>query len=150
MANTIRQNILAALKARLQTILIAGAYNTNLGQQIHYDLATSLNDSQTPACKYQAREDNIQQRFGSEVRTMPIHAEISAVGNTADDDVEKAIGDFIACLAADDTLSGNCKDVTNFIVGDPIIDHQSVFSVQVPIRFEIIYATLINNPYTAV
>jgi len=150
MATTIRQQILTAYNSRLATILTTGGYNTNLGQQIHYDLATPLNESQTPALKYKVKSDPPDYRYGAEIHRLLIENEISAVGSNADSTVESCIGDFMAALAADGTLGGICQDISNFDTGEAIIDHQGTFSVQVPVTVEIWYSTKINDPYTAV
>jgi len=150
MATTIRQNILTAYNNRLLTILTTGGYNTNLGQQIHYDLATPLNESQTPALRYKIKDDIVDYRYGAEVHRLVIDNEISAVGSSADTTVESCIGDFMAALAADGTLGGVCQDISNFVVNEAIIDHQGTFSVQVPVTVEIWFSTKINDPYTAV
>jgi hypothetical protein len=95
MPDTVRQKIINAIDARLKTILVTGAYKTNLGSNVFAWRATPFEESELPALNYR---DTTESRIpGAGVYDLTLTVFIEVFSTTMTElrqclaDIEKAI-----------------------------------------------------------
>lgn len=108
MADTIADRIVAAVYARLQSILIAGGYNTDAGKSVYMDRASL--DSETidyPALLVYDLQEDTEALTNSRQRN---RLALQVDGFAKDADVRPLVGDVkkAVLLVSDSTISGLC------------------------------------------
>ena len=97
-----RQQIVDAIKTRLQGILIANGYATNLGNNIFEWRVTNLNSAEFPACVYRdvsnAKQDGA---IGSFRWALNIEIQLVTDGETSAAEIRKLIADVYKAIGTD-------------------------------------------------
>ena len=106
MANK-RQQIMDAVKARLQNITVANGYMTNLGNNVYEWKETAFAENEMPGIDYR---DALCERFSSVLNRfrwrLSVGIEIATQNSTAVSDVRKMIADVYKVIGTDDTWGG--------------------------------------------
>ena len=106
MANK-RQQIMDAVKSRLQTITTVNGYNTNLGNNVYEWKETAFAENEMPGIDYHdsrcERFDGVLNRFRWRLN---VELEIATQDATAVSDVRKMIADVYKAIGTDDTWGG--------------------------------------------
>ena len=112
MPDTIRQQLITAIDVKLKTILVAGGYRTNLGQNvIEWDL-TPLDPSQDVfRLTYRDEEETrADLSVGEQDMALPLTILVLAVGGTSLSEMRKMIADVVSAMYADPTWGGLASD----------------------------------------
>lgn len=108
MADSIRQQIMAALDTRLKTIKTTGGYKTNAGQNVFDWLDRDLADTELDAIIYRDRTDDLTplstRKFENRV-TVEIEAKTKQAAGTARR-LREIIEDIYKAIGTDETFSG--------------------------------------------
>lgn len=106
--------IMDALKARLQTILIANGYQTNTGQKVFIWRSTSLGDNEVPAIM--AEDTEIEHDNGAVMgmtrNTMSVGLVSVLSGSSSLSDARKTRADIKKCLHGYETMGGLVNRLT--------------------------------------
>ena len=104
-------DIMDALKAHLQTILVSGGYQTNIGQKVHVWRTTQLGPEDVPAIM--ADDTDIEHNDGAVMgmtrNTMTVDMVIVLTGGSSLSDARKARADLKKCLHGYETMGGLCN-----------------------------------------
>lgn len=106
--------IMAALKTRLQTILVTGGYQTNIGQRVYIWRTSELGNNEVPAILCQDTEvdhDN-GQIMGMTRHSMTVDILVVQNGATVEADARKARADLRKCLHGFETMGGLVNSLT--------------------------------------
>jgi hypothetical protein len=116
MADTQRQQIVAALLTRLQGILTTSGYETNAGQHVFEwpDVELSEED-EMPAVVVRDTDGPVERATNSkDLHTMVVGIECLAKGSTAPAEVRKVMGDVVKAVGVDLWFGGLAHD-TNLV-----------------------------------
>jgi len=147
MTDSIRQTIMAAFEDRLQTILTANGYQTNLGSNVFEWRGTALEDSELPAVIYRDMADTTALTFGRQEHKLRVDLDIFT--NSTADVMRKLIADIHTCMASPDTtLGGLAEDISP--VSDETIqtEHEDKKYFGISLKVIIQFVTKIWDPYT--
>jgi hypothetical protein len=101
-------DIMDALKTRLQTILVTGGYQTNIGQKVHIWRTTPLGPEDVPAIM--ADDTDIEHNNGAVMgmtrNTMSVDMVVVLTGSASLSDARKARADLKKCLHGYETMGG--------------------------------------------
>ena len=153
-ADTIRQQIMDVLDARLKTILVANGYKTNLGQNVRQWDDEALPDpaeepTKFPAIKYRDTDDTTEDiAVGLHLHTLPVEIEIIAVGGTAKTEMRKMIADVIQCIGADLNFSALAEDTKPISPEMFKVQQADKFFIAAKATIEIEYTSERFNAYT--
>lgn len=124
-----RQQIISALKARLQTIKVANGYNTNAGDRVFLWRQVAMKPGETLLLniKYAAEKDNIDGEglsgpYNVWNRALPIGITIAQRDTLLLDDLEDIIADVWKAIGIDDTFGGLA--IYSNAIGDMIVEEQ--------------------------
>ena len=112
MPDTIRQQIISAIDTQLKTILVAGGYRTNLGQNVvEWDL-TPMDPSQDVfRLTYRDEEETrADLSVGEQDMALPLTILALASGNTSLAEMRKMVADVVSAMYADPTWGGIASD----------------------------------------
>ncbi|MFA4871378.1 MAG: hypothetical protein WC623_24480 [Pedobacter sp.] len=145
MAETLRQQILDKVKARLQTILVANGYSSNLGSSVFEWRVEPFATSELPALVYRDPSDDISQAEGHR-NHLTLEIEIVTASETISA-VRKKIADVILAIGTDTQWDGLAIDT---IPGNDeiIIDQKDKTISGVSMRFTVFFRTKEWKPYT--
>jgi hypothetical protein len=150
MSNTIRQNIITALKTRMQTIRIGNGYNTDAGMNVFDWLEYSTDATVRPAIIIRDTDDSVEE-YGAHVKDRKLSVEIliQTDGSDAVKDARSIIGDVEKVLGTDETLGGYCyaaEDAGNEMESK----HEEDILVTAKIKLMLHYRTGLWDPYTTI
>ena len=98
MADSIRTDIIQALITRLELILVAGGYETNMGQNIKEWREPNLEESDLPGMVVKDVLDEVEEgitEVGSFLHTLTFECEIVAIESSVIPDIaRKCLADF--------------------------------------------------------
>lgn len=100
--------IMDVLKTRLQTILISGGYQTNIGQKVYIWRTSPLGSADVPALLIsdQEIEHDTATVMGMSRNSMTVEAVIVLSGASSLSDARKARADLKKCISGFDTAGG--------------------------------------------
>ena len=107
-----RQEIVDAIKARLQTIQVANGYDTELGLHVFEWKVTAFADSELPGVCFRDTEQTVVELTGG-FRNTSLTVEFilgAASGATTAGIVRQGIGDVVRCIDTDPTWGGLAWD----------------------------------------
>ena len=147
MADTIRQQIMAALKTRLDTISTANGYETDA--TVYEWHVTDVSSDDLPVLDIRDSEQVTAAAVQEDEHT--ITGEITALAagsaSAAASAVRNLIGDTVKAIGTDVTFGGLAQDTQ--IDGDVItIDHEDKRIAGATITVRIIYTTPHMNPFS--
>jgi hypothetical protein len=142
-----RQQICDAFKTRMQTILTASGYETNIGQKVK-EWRTSAFDGVTPSLSFADKSQETEQRVGN-VHHHRLLIEVTAVagdGENTDTLLRKILADITKAVGTDRKFSGLVFNT------DPVKDEMSIEKQDktigaVKVTFALHYRTENFNPY---
>ena len=105
MADSKRQKIVDAVVARMQTILTANSYSTNIGANVH-DWRVNFQDDELPALSVcdlpaTAADDSQNGKLDRTIWLMPIQIRIYAVKDESPENVREMVKDVQAAIRTD-------------------------------------------------
>lgn len=123
-----KDQIISAVKTRLQTITTDNGYNTNAGNNVFEGRTTAIPDSQLPAINILEGTDtfqNVLENGAASIheRILELDFEIVTNGNTVTQDLRKVEADVIKAIGVDETFGSLAVQC---IPGDvvPVYDKQ--------------------------
>jgi hypothetical protein len=142
-----RQDILSAIKTRMQNISVANGYHSAMGVNVFVWRTSSLDPNVLPALiirdMSQAKDQEGENApYSFDTWRMQIEIEIvGQSGGTTDVSIRQMIADVYKAIGVDDTFGGVA--ITSFLLDDGIIlnDQQSKVVGGATIHFEILYRT---------
>jgi hypothetical protein len=144
---TIRDQIMIAMKTRLETILISNGYETDLGGSITEWRTDDIQESEVITGNItDASEDTAPRGFNDE-NTLPVEIEIKTTGVTMITTMRSALGDVVKAIGTDPTISSlvqNMSRGSNTSVG---VDQKSRKYCSSVISYEMKYLTKRFNPF---
>jgi hypothetical protein len=153
MADSLREQIMAAVKTRFEGITAANGYETTIGARTFKWRVTDFQDEELPCHNFRDTECETEQ-FLSGVHLHKMKVESIAVAKQpADMDADKygrkMLADIWKRIGVDRKWGSLAYD-TNPLRDEIIIEHDNVKLVAVKVEFEIKYRTASFNPYTQV
>ena len=151
MADTIREQIIAAYMIRLASWTVANGFNYSCGDCAQRALShIEFND--LPACVLWPRAEEVEQRYGQNVCEMVVKLEaVSAVEEDVNTSViqEKLLGDAIKIMTDPAVLvTALIEDIVYTNGGPAGIVKPEEKTLAVYAEFKIKYETLIGSPYS--
>lgn len=107
-----RQEIVDAIKARLQTIQAANGYDTDLGLHVFEWKVTAFSDSELPGVCFRDTEQTVAELTGG-FRNVSLTVELilgAASGAATPSIVRQGIGDVVRAIDSDPTWGGLAWD----------------------------------------
>jgi len=137
-----RQTIINAVKTRLQTILTAGGYYTNLGSHVDELRVTVYQQSELPAVSIvETGNENLNELASNWIdQYLNIEFHITVSGNSSAADIRKAIYDVLKAIGTDDTWSGNAIQ-THYVNDELKKAGGEILSASAIVRIKIKYRT---------
>lgn len=142
-----RQQILDAVKARLQTILIAGGYKTDMGSNVFVQKETPFTDAEIEGIDVRY-SDTPDQQIGYEEHTLAVECMCVLSGNDPTTNVNNAGADIVTVIGTDRTWGGLAEETgvvtaerANIAVGENVYQGASV-------KFDVTYTTDHMNAYS--
>lgn len=150
MADTIREQIIAAYVTRLAAWTTANGYNYGCGASVFRAMPV-VNPSEAPACALWPEAEEAEKRYNKMVCTMPVKVEaIAEVGTTNPSIIqEKLLGDAITIMTDPSvTVSSKIDSITYKGGGPAAVPDGRDTVVAVSAEFEIKYKFVLGNPET--
>lgn len=150
MADSIRQQIISALDARLKAILVAGGYQTNIGANVFDWKADSLEDADLPALIYKdiSVETTIDS-IASFAHRMTVQVIVAVQSATPMAEIRKAIADIDKAIGVDHTF-GNLALLTERIGDESGVEIEERRFAGCQIIYAITFRTSCWNDYVKV
>lgn len=107
-----RQEIVEAIKARLQTIQVVNGYDTDLGLNVFEWKVTAFADTELPGVAFRDTEQTVAELTGG-FRNISMTVEFIlgvAAGASTPRIVRQGIGDVVRCIDSDSTWGGLAWD----------------------------------------
>lgn len=145
---SIRQQILTAIKTRLQTITVANGYETDIGSNVNVWHTTDFQETELPAIDLRDPAEEVETRGGNHICTLSIEIEAKVSGTTSDVSMRDIIADIIKAVGIDSTFSGLVQDtrpVSNESFG---FNQNSKKVASITMKFESRYIIKKFSPYT--
>ncbi len=155
MADSIRQQIFAALITRLQTISVANNYQTALGANVHERRTTPWQESELPGLDVREGDEDVNLLGEYHIFTLAIEIEIMVAGTASQTDIRKAIADVTQAVgkppapAANVKFSSHIKWVEPGSTAKPDFEQKDSKFGSILMNFNVIYRTLAFDPYNA-
>ena len=107
MPDTIRQQIMDALKTRLKTITTTNGYQTDLGKNVFEWRSSALNSGELPAAIYRDTACETEEQISAHQHNLSIEVEvIAASGAGTAVEVRQLIADVAKAVGSDITFGG--------------------------------------------
>lgn len=163
MANSIRQQIVNAIQARLETILITNGYETNAGTVVYQHKANPISNSVTQAISFADTEEaavegeNTMGLTSSHVKKLLIEVSLFTNEITQKPAIaRKMLADIELCIfkdlaGVDDFVTaqrwGGLAQKSDFVSNNIAVSQQDLIPSLVTYIFTIDYITNLNDPY---
>lgn len=137
---SVRQQIVDAIKTRLQQILLGNGYQTDVGKHVFRHEPMMIDDDDLPALIYRATTGDSRAVTGYHMHTLELEIVAVMDGRASDDTVREIMADVLKAIGTDPTWGGLAINTTprgNDIQTDPA-NGKITASVQ---RFAIAYRT---------
>lgn len=157
MADSIRQKLISAMVARMQTILTTNGYETNLGNHVA-DWQTNWDESELPAlsvCDLVAEEDGDEDgdpfaQGALTMHTLPVQFRIFTNSNTPATELRKMIADVKKAIKTDWrwTVAGKKLALKTIPKRSGLIVSEQNFEVAgAAVEVEVLYLTKLFDEY---
>ncbi len=150
MTDSIRQKIISAIDTRLKSILIAGGYETDIGQNVWDWRAESLEEDNLPALIY--RDTGTETEFGTFTtftHKMTVNIMVAVSSTTPMTTIRKIIADIDRAIGMDDTWGGLAL-MTIKISDESQVEIDEVKFAGCQVVIEITFRTTAWNDYTQI
>ena len=140
---TRRQEIVDAIKARLQTLQVANGYGTELGLHVFEWKVTAFADSELPGVAFRDTEQTVAELTGG-FRNVSLTVEFilgAASGAATASVVRQGIGDVVRCIDTDPTWGGLAWD-TAIQSDEMFMDHDGKLTGLAKVTAVVKYQTL--------
>lgn len=157
---TIRERLMRAVKARLQTILAANGYETSIGQTVNEGLLIDAEPPAIPSLNFWDGNESGQIEAGQVLRSLQLTVEgydkrlneetpdkLTVVARNMVTDVERALWRDPETLRPDVTFGGLAVGI-EFSQSQPVIGLKPHLWIGSTSLWEIIYRTRAGNPYS--
>jgi hypothetical protein len=153
MADSKRQQIVSAIKTRLQGITVANGYETDLGNAIYEWRLSAYQSTELPGADLRDTTETVGVTVGSHEHKMT--AEVKVLGSTSSlpADIRKRLADVVKAAGTDLTWGGLAEDTAaagqDLIEAEVNITGTGLVKVcAASVRFEVSYTTAPFNPYS--
>lgn len=137
-----RQNIVNALKSRLQSIMVAGGYSSNLGSNVYEWRVKPLENANMPAIVFRdVRNSRVDGAIGRFTWALSSEIQIITSGSTAASDIRGMIADVYKAIGTDDKWGGLAITTEQPDSDEIDIEHTEKVYAGALIRLSILYAT---------
>ncbi len=150
MAESIRQQIMSALKTRMQTITTGNGYVTNIGSNVFEWRTTDFQVSELPAMDIRDTGEEVEVRGGNHIYTLTVEIESKVSGATSGADMRDIMADIIKAIGTDTGFSNlvqDTKPVQNESTG---LGQNDKKIGSILMTFEMRYLTKAFTPFTLV
>lgn len=148
MADSIRQQIMAALEDQLQTIKTSAGYNSNLGSYVYeWEGNERISDSALPCVVYRDKSQTTAQTVGQQEHTLTV--ELQIIANSTASVMRGIIADVTKCLGGNLTLGGLAEDIRPIADEEVIVEHNERRYFGVTMQVEVLFVTNNWDPYSA-
>lgn len=146
MADTIREQIIAAIAVKLADVRTANGYNTECGQNVQR-AAKQIDPDDLPAVVMFPGHENVTRQYGVNTHVMPLRLEgLKDFGSSnASVAAEAVLGDLIKVMFRPTSLAEDVKYVSGGVEEYPDPGEKVV---GVPAVFEVTYKTVAGDPYS--
>jgi hypothetical protein len=151
MANTIRENIIAAYATRLSAMTIANGYTYNCGASVHR-AAKNIDSSDIPACVYWPGVEEAGKSYGRHICKMSVKVEALVEFGSVNPSVvqEQLLGDLKKCLFSSSSTVPTGLIETAYSGGGPADFPNGEDTITaVSVEFNVTYNETIGNPYAS-
>lgn len=146
MADSIRQQIIDAFAARLQTITTGNGYETNLGSNITQYRTEDWQESELPGGDITEGEESIVASGTDHIFTLPLSLAIKVSGAASIADVRKVIADVTKAIGVS-KFSNLIETMTPVSNEEPDFDKRDKLFGGITMNFEVNYRTRAFDPY---
>ncbi len=150
MPDSLRQQIINAVDARLKTITTANSYETDLGRNVFEHRTTALGDSELPGINFRDVGCDVSQEdvaIGQHGYELTMEAEIVVkAGATSAIQIRKMIADVIKAIGVDPRW-GNLAVRTTPLSDGLKFDQSEKIIAGALLTYSIIFRTTKFNPY---
>lgn len=154
MTDTLRQQIVDAIIARLQTINTANGYATDIGERVEdwprrfeeAELAELTSGAALGVCDLTAESDRAEREARLTLHQLPVQIRIFATTDTPARTLRAMLGDVIQCVGQDDTWGGLALDSRPVRDGF-IIPSEAMEIAGAAVEIEVSYQTATHNPF---
>ncbi len=147
MPDTIRQKIISAMDTRFKGILIAGGYQTNIGQHVFWWKKSPLALADLPGMNCKDRRQAKSLGAGVYDNSLEVEIEAGISGPTTPEELRKISADIEKAVAVDETW-GQWAGTTE--IGNDEInleeDEKKIGFVRIALTVE--YTTIRGDPFT--
>ena len=150
MADTIREQIIAAYVTRLASWTTGNGFNYSCGGTVGRAIS-HIEDSDLPACNLVPGEEEAEQRYGQNVCQMDVKLEAFSKITTENRSKvqEKLLGDAIKIMTDPSvTVTTKIEEISYSGGGPASVEKSENEITAISARFRIKYETLIGNPYS--
>lgn len=150
MADTIREQIIAAYVTRLASWTTAGGFNHNCGASV-FRMAPYIDPGDVPAGNLFPQVEEVTQKYGFNTCSMMVRVEGTAEVGTTNPSViqEQLLGDAIKIMTDPDVAVTSLIEDILYVSGGPdSVPKGEDTTVCVFAEFKIVYNTLSGNPYS--
>lgn len=151
MTDTIRQKLVDAIKARLQTIKTVNGYETNLGNHVFEWRNAPLEEHEMPGLVFRDLDEAIPLTGLVENHELEIEIELyTADGVATPATTRKAIADVSKCIGADATFGGLAQDTVPAKEEAIMFEHKAKVLSGARLKLVVKYLTYRFDSYTTV
>lgn len=146
-SDTIRQQIMDAVRIRFSNILVANGYKTDIGNNVFEWRDADIEAAKLPAIKYRDSDGSIEAITVGEVENhIKVEVEISTAGSAGLDELRNAVADMTLAIGVDVTFGGLAQD-TSLFNDNYSIEHVENKYYRAALSFDITFTTDRFNPY---
>lgn len=151
-AITIRQYVVTALDTLFKTILIAGGYQTDLGDNVFWWRDEPLQLTEMPGIRCRDTLETTVRAIGQHEHSLTIEGVISVNSSDNGETMRKVKADIIKALQTqippNVCLGGYAEDISPMTSETFEVEHEGSKIFGMLVRFEVQYATEPFDPYT--
>lgn len=149
MADTIREQILTALKARLESITVTNGYNTDSGDNV-FRVQPIVNAEDLPALTITDEAEQVRLQYGAHNATLRVI--VSAIDKRDEvyggsEMANLLLGDVIKCVIGGDRTYGGLAVSTEYTQSQPTFPESGGEVTVIGVEFDIVYEFNLGDPY---
>lgn len=146
--DNLRQQVFAAVKAGVETVLTTNGYATNIGAHV-FEWKAEPWDPENDVPGVDLRDEDAGEilTVGEELHRLKVHCRCAFEGNATSSEVRKVIADLTTLIGLDPSWGGLAQDTGRVSADLAEIDQGEHTAMGVDAVFEVEYLALINNAY---
>jgi hypothetical protein len=146
MATSVRESIVSSIITRLETILTANGYETNLGSNVFDWKVTDVQESELPCVIVKDTSEDVETRGGNHLHRLQIELEAKAPG--VDRSIpRKIIADVQKAIGVDPNFDNQVYKTEPVENETLSLEQQNKVFSSIVIKFIVNYSTLAFQPY---